>query len=139
MYSSSLLTTIISTNKYVNRLEDFDSQTENIEVLFNLLDASMDYIFTITFRQCPSHIDMFDLCSLTPNLAKLDITYGVNKAGMNYERMLFGMKISDASSLAKVFDTTETLTTLVMSGNMIDDDLLRMLMTGKKYCDPNPK
>ena len=105
-------------------------QTENIEVLFNLLDACMDYVFTITFRQCPSHIDMFDLCSLTPNLAKLDITYGINKAGMNYERMLFGMKISDASSLAKVFDTTETLTSLVMSGNMIDDDLLRMLMTG---------
>lgn len=112
------------------RLEDFDSQTENIEDLFDILDAAMDYIFTISFRQCPSHIDMFDVCSLTPNLSKLDLTYGVNKAGMNYERMLFGMKISDASSLAKVFDTTDTLTTLIMSGNMIDDDLLRMLMTG---------
>lgn len=112
------------------RLEDFDSGTENIEVFFDLLDACMDYVFSITFKQCPSHMDMFDVCSLTPNLSKLDITYGVNKSGMNYERMLFGMKVSDASSLSKVFDTTETLTTLVMSGNMIDDDLLRMLMTG---------
>ena len=104
--------------------------TENIEILYDLLDACMDYIFTITFKQCPSHLDMFDVCSLTPNLSKLDITYGMNKTGMNYERMLFGMKIKDASSLAKVFDTSETLTTLIMQGNMIDDDLLRMLMTG---------
>ena len=104
--------------------------TENIEILYDLLDACMDYIFTITFRQCPSHLDMFDVCSLTPNLSKLDVTYAINKIGMNYERMYFGMKIKDASSLAKVFDTTETLTTLIMQGNMIDDDLLRMLMTG---------
>jgi Ran GTPase-activating protein (RanGAP) involved in mRNA processing and transport len=67
---------------------------------------------------------------LLPNLTKLDITFGVNKIGMNYERMLFGMKISDATALAKCFDRTETLNTLIMTGNMIDDDLLRMLMTG---------
>ena len=91
---------------FQEKIEDFDSQTENIEDLFELIDACMDYIFTLTFRQNPSHIDMFDICSLMPNLSKLDITYGVNKAGMNYERMLFGMKISDATSLAKVFDTT---------------------------------
>lgn len=112
------------------RLEDFDPQSENIEDLYELVDASMDYIFCITFRQLPSHLDMAELCSLTPNLAKLDITYGVKKIGMNYERMLFGMKISDATSLARAFDRTETLSTVVMSGNMIDDDLLRMLMTG---------
>ena len=88
------------------RLEDFDSQTENVEDFYDLLDACMDYLFTIAFRQCPSHIDMFEVCSLAPNLSKLDVTYGVNRAGMNYERMLFGMKISDATSLAKVFDTT---------------------------------
>ena len=49
---------------------------------------------------------------------------------MNYERMLFGMKISDATSLAKIFDQTDTLVTVILSGNLIDDDLLRMLMTG---------
>jgi hypothetical protein len=88
------------------RLEDFDPRTEDVELFFDLLDSCMDYLFTITFRQCPSHIDMFEVCSLAPNLSKLDITYGVNRAGMNYERMLFGMKISDATALAKVFDTT---------------------------------
>jgi hypothetical protein len=112
------------------KLEDFDPQTESTEDLYELIDACMDYIFTITFRQLPSHLDMCDLCSLLPNLTKLDISYGVNKIGMNYERMLFGMKISDATSLAKLFERTQTLSTLIISGNMVDDDLLRVLMTG---------
>lgn len=49
---------------------------------------------------------------------------------MNYERMLFGMKISDSTALAKVFEQSDTLSTVILSGNLIDDDLLRMLMTG---------
>jgi hypothetical protein len=112
------------------KLEDFDPQSESTEDLYELVDSCMDYIFTITFRQLPSHLDMCDLCSLLPNLTKLDISYGVNKIGMNYERMLFGMKISDATSLAKLFERTQTLSTLIISGNMVDDDLLRVLMTG---------
>lgn len=112
------------------KLEDFDAVTDSLEDLFDLLDASMDYIFTLSFAQLPSHIDIYEVCALLPNLSKLDIVYGVKKIGMNYERMLFGMKISDASSLAKIFDQSETLTTVILAGNLIDDDLLRMLMTG---------
>eukprot|EP00605_Chrysophyceae_sp_TOSAG23-4_P000638 GSChrysophyteH1.ASY1.ANO1.719.1 assembled CDS len=112
------------------KLEDFDPQTEDMIEVYDLVDACSDYIFTVRFRQMPSHMDMNDLCSLLPNLSRLDIVYGVNKIGMNYERMLFGLKISDATSLAKFFDRTDTLTTLLLAGNMIDDDLLRMLMTG---------
>ena len=112
------------------RLEEFDSASESVEILYDLLEASMDYIFTLTFRQLPSHLDMYEICSYLPNLTKLNITYGVNKVGMNYERMLFGMKISDATNLAKTFESTQMLSTLVLTGNMIDDDLLRMLMTG---------
>ena len=112
------------------RLEDFDPETENIEDFYKFVDATMDYIFAITFRQMPSHLDMYEVCSLLPNLNTLDVTYGVTKIGMQYERMLFGMKISDATALAKTFDSTDTLTTVVLQSNMIDDDLLRMLMTG---------
>ena len=112
------------------KLEDFDAVTDHIEDLYELIDACMDYIFTINFKQLPSHLELYEICSLLPNLSKLDIVYGIKKVGMNYERMLFGMKISDATSLAKVFDQSETLTTVVLSGNLIDDDLLRMLMTG---------
>jgi hypothetical protein len=114
------------------KLEDFDAQTDDLDELYSLIDSAMDYIFTVKFRQFPSHLDLSELLSpaLMPNLTKIDITYGVNKIGMNYERMLFGMKISDATSLAKSFFRAETLTTVIMTGNMIDDDLLRMLMTG---------
>jgi hypothetical protein len=112
------------------KLEDFDPLTEEVEEIYDLIDACGDYIFTVRFTQLPSHIDMCDVCSLLPNLSSLHALYGVNKIGMNYERMLFGLKISDATALAKCFDRTETLTTLVLSGNMVDDDLLRMLMTG---------
>lgn len=112
------------------RLEDFDSVTEDIETVFELIDACMDLIFTLKFRQFPSHANLYDICALLPNLAKLDIVYGIKKIGMNYERMLFGMKISDATSLAKIFEQTDTIATLILSGNLIDDDLLRMLMTG---------
>ena len=112
------------------RLEDFNPPSDSIHDLEELVVACMDYIFTITFRQLPSHLDMHALCNLLPNLTKLDISYGVNKIGMEYERMLFGMKISDATNLAKVFESTQTLSTLIISGNMIDDDLLRVLMTG---------
>ena len=117
---------------FQEKLEDFDSQTDDLDELFAFLEACQDCIFTVVFRQLPSHLDLSEVLSpaLVPNLSKLDITYGVNKIGMNYERMLFGMKISDATSLAKTFQRTDTLTSLILSGNMIDDDLLRMLMTG---------
>ncbi|CAB1106005.1 unnamed protein product [Ectocarpus sp. CCAP 1310/34] len=67
----------------------------------------------------------------TPWLArKLDVTYSVSSIGMKYERMLFGMKISDANCLAKAIQATQTMASLVLQGNLIDDDLMRMLMTG---------
>ena len=80
--------------------------------------------------QLLSHLDLEIVFSRLPNLAGLSLTYGVRKIGMKYDRSLFGMKISDAMSLAKCVRATETLTTLVLPCNMIDDDLLRMLMTG---------
>ncbi|CAN0323216.1 unnamed protein product, partial [Laminaria digitata] len=45
---------------------------------------------------------------------QLDITYGVKSIGMKYERMLFGMKISDANCLAKAIQATDTMVSLVL-------------------------
>lgn len=42
------------------------------------------------------------------------MTYSVNSIGMKYERMLFGMKISDANCLAKAIQATEALASLVL-------------------------
>ena len=68
--------------------------------------------------------------SRLPNLSKLELTYGVKQIKMNYERSLFGMKISDADSLKQCIKTTDVLTTLMLPANLIDDDLLRQLMGG---------
>ena len=117
--------------KYLQeKLESYDPVTETLEQLYELVDSCMDYIFTLTFRQLPSHMELVELFGMLPNLSKINFKYGVNKIGMNYERMLFGMKISDATSLARIFDKTETITTVILSECLIDDDLLRMLMTG---------
>ena len=44
--------------------------------------------------------------------------------------MIFSSQVSDANCLAKSVSQSESLTTLILQSNLIDDDLLRMLMTG---------
>lgn len=51
---------------------------------------------------------------LTRFVHQLDVTYSVNSIGMKYERMLFGMKISDAACLAKAIQATEIMASLVL-------------------------
>jgi len=113
-----------------DRLENFDAETESFDDLLEEIKKFQDYIFTLTFTQLPSHIEIDQITAILPNLTKLSIQYSLKKIGMKYDRMLFGMKISDASSLAKSIKNCNNLTSCVASGNLIDDDLLRMLMTG---------
>ena len=105
-------------------------RAEELEKLTRKIKASEDYVFSLGLQQLLSHIDLELVFKYLPNLSNLELTYGVRKIGMKYERSLFGMKISDAMSLAKCVKATDTLTSLVLPCNMIDDDLLRMLMTG---------
>jgi len=112
--------------------EEIDSTTEHEFscVLLSSAHAYQDYIFTLQIQQLLGHPDMESICKALPNLTRLDITYGVKKIGMKYNRMLFGMKISDANCLAKSIVSCLNLTSIVLQSNLIDDDLLRMLMTG---------
>jgi len=107
-----------------------DPSGEELQELLDKIKASQDNVFCLTINQLLSHIDMEQVCTLLPNLTKLSLTYGVKQIGMKYERMLFGMKISDATSLAKMIKASESLTTCILPRNLLDDDLLRMLMTG---------
>eukprot|EP00968_Pinguiococcus_pyrenoidosus_P006575 scaffold438_cov250-Pinguiococcus_pyrenoidosus.AAC.41 len=111
-------------------LEAWDDEDEPEETLLNQLAVCAEYIFTLTAHQLLGHPDMSRVCALFPNLCRLRIRYGVRKTGMDYERILFGMKISDAQGLTKYLKATDTLTTLILSMNLLDDDLLRMLMVG---------
>lgn len=113
-------------------LEDSDPESSDISLLIEFVQELQDLVHTITLTQLPSHLDLGEICCKLPMLSKLDLTYGRNNVGMNFERNMFGIKITDASYLAKIFESSWNpyLVTVVLSGNMIDDDLLRILMTG---------
>ena len=108
----------------------YEPNAAELEALMRQVRASQDYIFCLEIRQLLSHLDMEEVCLGLPNLTKLSLTYGAKSVGMKYDRMLFGMKILDATSLAKCCKNSDALTTLVLRQNLLDDDLLRMLMTG---------
>jgi len=118
--------------KYVQKgLESCQTEekTSTLAIL-PVISTCQDYIFTLKAQQLPTHPDIKSICNKLPNLTKLSITYGINKIGMQYDRMLFGMKISDADCIAKCAQACRNLTTLVLQSNLVDDDLLRMLMSG---------
>jgi hypothetical protein len=116
-----------------DRLEDFDPLPPKLDdknELLSLVESCQDYVFTLKVRELRSHLDMEEVCTRLPNLTKLDVTYGIRQCKMEYVRMMFGMKISDANYLAKCITSSPNLTTVVLTSNLIDDDLMRMLMTG---------
>lgn len=49
---------------------------------------------------------------------------------MNYDRAMFGMKLPDCRSLAKTLEKSETLVTLALPGNLLEDDKIRMIASG---------
>lgn len=111
-------------------LEDFDASTGDPDHLVDVVKACHEFIFSLEITQLLSHLDLNELCSHLKHLTRLQLTYGVKHIGMKYERMLFGMKISDATNLSHIVKNTRTLTTLALPSNLLDDDLLRMIMTG---------
>ena len=79
-------------------------------------------------------------------MSVLKVTYGVQRPlRMDYNRMLFGMQMPDATAWAQVgclvwggvvrgwcvdmqvLKQTESLTMLDLSGNLIDDDMTRLV------------
>lgn len=105
-------------------------RSEMLAELVQLLEAAEDYVYTLRLEQLPSRLDLEIIFARLPNLCTLEMTYGANHVGMRFERGMIGMSITDAMSLAKCIKATHTVTELSLPGNVIDDDLLRMLMTG---------
>jgi len=112
-------------------LETFDPRTgQETEELTRTLAVSKDYIFSLRIKQFMSHLDMEMLFQNVPTLCNLEMTFGVNDIGMEYERSLFGMKMSDVTSLQRALRVTETLTILSLPCNLLDDNTTRVLATG---------
>ncbi|CAD7700412.1 unnamed protein product [Ostreobium quekettii] len=101
------------------------------EDLRRLMTYSRRFVVHLCVRRLPSHLDLqiiFDAMVNSP--AGLSLCYGMKGVGMEYERTLFGMKLSDCRSLARALERTETLTYLDLSSNLLDDDKTRMLASG---------
>eukprot|EP00210_Caulerpa_lentillifera_P005578 g5335.t1 len=113
------------------KLESFNSAADSISELKCFLAFSKKYIHTLDVQKLPSHIDLetvFECLGHGPSAMRLK--YGPGTVGMDYERTLFGMKLSDSRSLARVLERTEVLTYLDISNNLIDDDKARSLCSG---------
>ncbi|CCI43000.1 unnamed protein product [Albugo candida] len=117
--------------KYLQHtLQNFDAQVSDFKSLLSTTESVRNYIFSLEIEQLLSHLDLNEVCGRLCNLTRLCVTFGAKKVGMKYDRMLFGMKSSDARTLSHYFKVTDTLTTLCLPNNSIDDELLRMLMAG---------
>lgn len=110
-----------------------DYGTNDLDALKQQVIASRLHVFQLAIGQFPSHIDLSFLFDTLPALCSFAITYGNRRLGMDYERAMFGMKISDAQYLARNIRVSQTLVSLSLPCNMIDDELVKVLMGGLSY------
>ncbi|CAE7267480.1 DRC5 [Symbiodinium necroappetens] len=104
-----------------------------LEALKQQVMASRLYVYQLQITQFPSHLDLSFIFDALPALCTFSITYGNKRLGMDYERAMFGMKISDAQYLARDIRVSQTLVSLSLPCNMIDDELVKVLMGGLSY------
>ncbi|KAL0020418.1 hypothetical protein WJX77_001282 [Trebouxia sp. C0004] len=112
-------------------LEKFDPASSDINDLRRLLTFSSKFVNSLHLQQLPSHLDLqviFD--AMRSGIAHFSLTYGLRNTGMNYDRAMFGMKLSDCRSVAKMLEKSETLITLALPGNLLEDDKIRMIASG---------
>lgn len=111
-------------------LENFDGSEQALTALKRLLATSSELVYKLKIRQFASHADLQFLFDALPNLYSLSITFGSRNVGMKYERSIFGMKLFDAECLSQQLPRTESLTTLVLHENVLDDEKVRRLVVG---------
>eukprot|EP00455_Lapot_gusevi_P050365 TRINITY_DN7286_c0_g1_i3.p1 TRINITY_DN7286_c0_g1~~TRINITY_DN7286_c0_g1_i3.p1 ORF type:complete len:422 (+),score=81.13 TRINITY_DN7286_c0_g1_i3:82-1347(+) len=107
-----------------------EKKSVEYENLMRDVQASKSLVHTLKIRQFLSHLDLNDLFKDFPNLSTLDLTYGAKNVGMDYDKSLFGMKLTDVMSLANLLTNTTTLTRLILSQNLLNDESIHVLMSG---------
>ena len=93
------------------------------------LEAARYEVFKLVITQL-QRFDITHVFHYLPNLAYLTLTYGAKHMHMDYERPLFGMKMSDAQTFKDCLRSTSSLVFLSLPGNLIDDDLVSILIKG---------
>ena len=109
-------------------LEKHKSDGNSANLLEELSACRYDW-FSLNITQLLSpHIDMLVVFNCLPNLSYLSLTYGAKHVGMEYDRQLFGMKMSDARDFSECLRTTQALVKLALPCNLIDNDLVSILI-----------
>lgn len=110
-----------------NLLEKHRTEGNLINLRLELSACRYD-CFSLNITQLLSHLEMSDVFDNLPNLSHLSLTYGAKHVGMEYDRQLFGMKMSDARIFSECLRTTQSLVKLSLPCNLIDDDLVKILI-----------
>jgi len=112
-------------------LESFDPTVSVLDELRRLMAFSSRFVRYLTVSQLPSHLDLQHVFGcLDSSLCGLTLRYGLRQVGMEYDPAMFGMRLPDCRSLARSLCSAETLTYLNLSGNALDDEKARMVLSG---------
>jgi hypothetical protein len=103
---------------------------EDITGLSETIAATRNFIFGLEIDELPSHLDLRILFGNVPCVNRLKVSFGAKHLGSEYDRSLFGMRMSDASSLSKCVKNAQCLSALSLPCNLIDDELVKMLTRG---------
>jgi len=114
-------------------LEAYDKDTVGEFALKKQLGVLVHFVHAVEVRQLLSHLSPVTITEALPEMTVLKVHYGVQRPlRMDYNRMLFGMQMPDATAWAQVLKQTESLTMLDLSANMVDDDMSRFMSLGLK-------
>ena len=91
---------------HICKLLELHKAEASVEELKKELEAARYEVFHLKVLQLLSHLDMSIVFRYLPNLCHLTLTYGARHVGMEYERPLFGMKMSDAKIFAECLRST---------------------------------
>ena len=103
---------------------------EEYSLLHETIEAIRNYIFGLNIEELPSHLDLRIVFDRIPCINRLKVSFGSKHLGSEYDRSLFGMRMSDAASLAKCIKNAQCLSELSLPCNLIDDELVKMLTRG---------
>lgn len=78
--------------------------------------------------QCP--FDTRLVLEKLTSLKTLHITYGRKHTGMDYKRQMIGIKMKDCENISEAVRYLPSLESLSLSGNQLDDDLLKIVLSG---------
>lgn len=116
--------------RYLENLLEKHKTEGNLSNLIHELSACRYDCFSLNITQLLSHLEMNHVFDSLPNLSHLSLTYGAKHVGMEYDRQLFGMKMSDARVFSECLRATQSLVKLSLPCNLIDDDLVKILIKG---------